>query len=269
MKTNTILIASAIVLAAIVISCSRSSREEAIDRVSDAAKALNGNPDDTPAVVKAQQKREKNRQNNEWTLENQRKHPREFCQAQLELLAKAKEQRSNSFFRSLRAEIELEGEIKKAQTSAQSLRAALSMAAAAYREADNAGTWPVTFNGLRLGKSDFQKRIRETERQYSQTTNGIPTLKKLLKDAMDSKMLAQEELGKIDHLRLKIESTIRTIELKHLVEADDAMANSLDSIRISIVALERFGDDMSDSSPLAVEAVGDDESSFNKILDSF
>ena len=269
MKTNTILLASAIIIAAIVISCSQSSREEAIDRVSDAAKALKGQSDDTPAVVKAQQKREKNRQNNEWTPENQRKHPREFCQAQLDLLAKTKEQCSDVFYKSLRAENELENEIEKAKSKAQTLRGNLGKAVSTYREAIRDETWPVSFNGLRLGKEELQRRIREEEQRYTQTTNGIPTLLTLLKSATDRKNGAQAELRKIDQLRLQVESTLRTIELQKLVEADDALVGSLDSIRISITSLVQYGDAMSDSDSSGSHSDPSDEKAFEDILNRF
>ena len=80
---------------------------------------------------------------------------------------------------------------------------------------------------------------------------------------------AQAELRKIDQLRLQVESTLRTIELQKLVEADDALVGSLDSIRISITSLVQYGDAMSDSDSSGSHSDPSDEKAFEDILNRF
>lgn len=50
--------------------------------------ALQGEGERTPGVVVVQQRHERVRQDAMWTLENQAKYPKEYCQAQLDELAK-------------------------------------------------------------------------------------------------------------------------------------------------------------------------------------
>ena len=79
---KTILMLSGIVAAflAFISGCSQGSRDDAIQRTTRAAVALNGGaPDGTPDVVREQRERERNRQNTQWTPENQAKHPVEYC----------------------------------------------------------------------------------------------------------------------------------------------------------------------------------------------
>ena len=79
---------------AIFYGCSKEARDEAMNRIGKAGKALNGEvrPDDkeheTPNIVAEQQRKERIRQNTKWTPENQAKFPVEYCQAMLEQVDK-------------------------------------------------------------------------------------------------------------------------------------------------------------------------------------
>lgn len=77
-------ILSMFAIATVCVGCSQGSRDEAIDRATQAAKALNGKADNTPDVVKEQIRKEKERQNSTWTIENVTAHPLEACNAKLE-----------------------------------------------------------------------------------------------------------------------------------------------------------------------------------------
>ena len=71
------------------VGCSREGRDEAMARLGKAGRALNGEvrPDDAehdvPNIVREQQRKERIRQNTQWTAENRALHPVEYCQAML------------------------------------------------------------------------------------------------------------------------------------------------------------------------------------------
>ena len=92
MKILTLVGVAAVVGIACYVGCSKESRDEAINRLGKAGKALNGEvyPDDADNgvanIVREQQRKERIRQNTTWTAENIARHPKEYCQAQLETL---------------------------------------------------------------------------------------------------------------------------------------------------------------------------------------
>ena len=90
MRIMTLVGIAAVVGVACYVGCSREDRDEAIARLGKAGRALNGEvrPDDVahdvPNIVREQQRKERVRQNTQWTAENQALHPIEYCQAKLE-----------------------------------------------------------------------------------------------------------------------------------------------------------------------------------------
>ena len=63
----------------------REQREAMLDKVAVLGDSSGG--EKTPRIVREQQRKERVRQNMEWTPENQALHPIEYCQAQLEKLS--------------------------------------------------------------------------------------------------------------------------------------------------------------------------------------
>ena len=64
------------------VGCNQEDRDDAISRTTSAARELNGG-NGTPDVVREQRRLERQRQNSQWTAENQAKYPVEYCLAQL------------------------------------------------------------------------------------------------------------------------------------------------------------------------------------------
>ena len=93
---KTLLITALCAGSVILSGCSKESRDEVIERTTKAAKELNGSErkskdkdeNKPPDIVAEQQRKERVRQNTQWTAENQALHPVEYCQAQLEEVAK-------------------------------------------------------------------------------------------------------------------------------------------------------------------------------------
>ena len=89
--------ALAVAVLLLAVSCSEEDRDEIINRTSKAAKTLSGSDKlaetehGTPLVVQEEQRQERIRQNMEWTPENQKRYPVEYCQAMLKDLKKNEE----------------------------------------------------------------------------------------------------------------------------------------------------------------------------------
>ena len=84
---------AAVILIGVVcfVGCSQDDRDEVIERTGNAWNALNGETtsgEKTPRVVKEQQRKERIRQNNTWTPENQARYKVEHFQSRLEVLQK-------------------------------------------------------------------------------------------------------------------------------------------------------------------------------------
>lgn len=228
---------AAAILAGLAASCSRSSREDAIDRVSDAAKALNGKSDDTPAVVKAEQKKERVRQDSTWTAENQRKHPLEYCRAMLSELDKKESALEVTLHEFLVADSAARRELAAAEADVKKFSSFLDKAKAAYRAADEAGAWPATFNGKSLSQDDFKSRIVDAGKKLATATAKVPQLKDKIATFAKKKAAVAKEQEEIASLREKFQATVRDIELKKVDVANGELGTSLGALRDSVDAL--------------------------------
>lgn len=225
------------IIAGLAISCSRSSRDEAIDRMTDAAKALNGKTDDTPAIVKAEQKKERERQDNTWTAENQRKHPLEYCRAMLAELDKKESSLEVSLHSFLTADSAARRELAAAEADVKKFSAFLDKAKAAYRSADEAGKWPVSFNGKTLSQDDFKSRIVDAGKKLAAATAKVPQLKDKIAMFAKKKVAVAKEQEEVAALREKFQAAIRDIELKKVDISNGELGLSLGSLRDSVEAL--------------------------------
>lgn len=239
MKTHPLFtsVLSVAVIAGLAVSCSRSSRDEAIDRVTDAAKALNGKTDDTPAIVKEEQKKERERQDNTWTAENQRKHPLEYCRAMLAELDKKESSLEVSLHTFLTADSAARRELAAVEADVKKYSAFLDKAKAAYRAADEAGKWPTTFNGKKLTQDDFKARIVDAAKKLAVATEKVPQLKDKIAMLAKKKVAVAKEQDEVAALREKFQAAIRDIELKKVDVSNGELGLSLGSLRDSVEAL--------------------------------
>lgn len=243
---NPRLIIGVFVGATLLIGCDQSSREEAIDRVSQAAKQLNGNPNEKhPDIVVEQQRRERIRQNTQWTVENQVNHPVEYCQAQLEevkMYAKQLEVKAHEVAlaqsATRRSKTAAEGQLERYSKF-------LDLLKSEYRKAEGAEKWPLAINGFSLSRAKTQKMIEETHQQVKMFREKVGSL-----DAMQKKLdtkFAQigAEMKNVESLREKIQTTMSDIQLKRLVEGEKGINDALNAINDSLNA---FNGDMTDVS---------------------
>lgn len=252
MKTsNLIIVLAVVVVSGIAFVWSQSDRENAIDRVSDAAKALNGKADDTPDVVKEQRKRERERQNSKWTLENQRKHPLEYCRAMLEQLDADDADLDVALHKYQTAQASVSREIAANEADEKKYSGFLDKAKAAYRAAAEAGTWPVAFNGRELSQDEFQDKIVDADKQLRTARAKLPELKSRLGMLAKREAKALKDREEIAALRAKFQAMVRDIELNRIGAETGNLDDSLGALRDSLSALGQS------------EAVGNDDDFFS------
>ena len=223
--------------------CSREERNEAIDRVTDAAKSLNGDSKsaekahETPLVVQEQQRKERIRQNTEWTAENQRLHPIEYCQAQLAELDKYGEKLEVSAH-TLAVELnKVRRNMGNDAEQLKQLQTFLATAKKAYLEAEATGKWPVNINGFALSQENAKLKIVEAARKVKELEAGTNT--PLNHEAMLQKKLEkiQAEQQRVVKLREKVQRTINDIRTQQVIDGNNGIADALNAINDSIGAL--------------------------------
>ena len=229
------------------VGCSRESRDEAITRAADAARALNGDPDEprTPDIVRKQQNDEKKRQNTEWTAENQAQHPIEYCQAQLKQV--------DDMARRLETEVHKlnvlrAGQDRKAKendTTAAKMEKQLAELKAAYREAEAAGSWPMSYNGFQLPQPKAQKFIVETNARLTAAREQSVPIKNVL--ARIDRRLAEIQKEQVTLVRTKekLNVTLSALQAKDVVESEKGISDALQAINDSIGSLSGWTDELS------------------------
>ena len=253
-------------VALFVASCSQSSREETIDRVSDAAKALNGKSDDTPTIVKAEQKRERVRQDITWTAENQRKYPLEYCRAMLEELDQKESSLEVILHKVLASEASLRRESSTLESDKKTFSSFLEKAKAAYKSADEKDSWPTSFNGRKLSKEEFQRKIVEADRKLKAAESKLPGVVDKLSVLSKKKAQIAKEQGEVQVLRDRFQTTIRDIELKKLTDENGGLGQSLGSLADSLNALDQSSAVGSDDDFFSVSPDDELQSDFDAIM---
>lgn len=240
-----ILIVVAVVVA-ISIFTSKESRDEAMNRVDNAARALNGSEGErTPQVVREQQRKEWMRQNSTWTPENQKLHPIEYCQAQIEEIAKMSKQQDVALHRYLSAKSDLNRRISDAETQVKSFGDFLATAKAAYRAADATNQWPMTVNGFKLTKEKAQEKIVEAANRLPVLRQSIATFKAnlvKLERKIDAANAEQRALVKV---RENLQTTITNIRTQQIVDGEKGITDAINALNASIEALNPDVNDVS------------------------
>ena len=238
MKTShAVFIIAGLAVVGLVSFSSRTSRRDAINRVSDAAQKLNGDVDDTPDIVQEQRKRERERQNSKWTLENQRKHPLEYCRAMVEQLDKDAADLDVALHKYQTAQAAVSREITANEGDAKKYSEFLDKAKAAYRAAADAGKWPVSFNGRELTQDEFKDKIIDADKRLKSARVKIPELRTRLGTLEKREAKATKNQEEIAALREKFQSMIRDIELNRIGSETGKLDDSLGALRDSLSAL--------------------------------
>ena len=236
---------------AIFCGCSKEARDEAMNRIGKAGKALNGEvrPDDkeheTPNIVAEQQRKERIRQNTKWTPENQAKFPVEYCQAMLEQVDKDAKQYEVVMHKCLTAKSTVSRKMAEDSAQLKSLEGFLANAKKVYRDSDAANRWPATVNGFALAKEKLQEKIVDAAgklksiqaRQAAQKSNLTKLEKKVAR--------VTDEQRKLVLTKESLQRTLENLQLKKVIDSEDGIKASVAAINDALGALGDAEDDVS------------------------
>lgn len=242
MKTNAI-VAGCIVLGLYLCGCSQESRDEVVNRVGQAAKALNGEvrPDDkeheTPNIVAEQQRRERVQQNTKWTPENQARYPVEYCRSQLEEMDKYVRRLETSAYKNTLAKSRTTRLLADVEVQISTVKAFLSAAKKSYKEAEAKARWPTIINGYSYSRESAQEKIvAAVERLESLNETAAKNRKFLVRIEKKAVTIAEEQ-KKAVQLKERIQTTLNDLQLKKTIQGEDGITDSLNVISDSMGAL--------------------------------
>ena len=267
-----LMIGSAAVICAAAVGCSQEDREEAMTRLGKAGRALNGEvmPDDgeyaEPKIVVEQRRKERIRQNTKWTMENQAKHPIEYCQAQLEEVTKYGEEVEAVVHKLSVSRVTTERTIKECGTKEADLRRFLDEAKAAYRAAEAKNEWPVKIGGFSLTKERTQEKIVDAAARIPSLKARSGKLGNMLVSLDKKQDAVRKEQRKLVLLKERIENTISDLKVKKVIEGEQGIADALNAINDSMQSLGVDYDDPSVEMLMAPDKASEIKVEFDKIM---
>ena len=251
LKDAAVAVAMAILAGTMPCGCSQEGRDEAINRLGKAGKALNGEvrPDDkehgTPNIVAEQQRKERIRQNTEWTAENQALHPIEYCQAQLEEVVKIASQLEVQAHKYAVAKSQVQRTIANAEAQAANFERFIEAGKKAYREAEASGNWPAAVNGHPLTQEKLREKLLEASRRIKPLRESAARNKSTLaslKRKSDAITVRQRETVE---LKERLNITITDLKMKKLDDGSQGLKDTLNALNDSLASL---GGDFADPS---------------------
>lgn len=256
----------AIVGGIVALVSSRDGRDEAVERVENAARSLVGNDDGTPDIVRRQQRKERIRQNTKWTAENQALHPLEYCQAQLTELERHASQLDVAAHKIAVSQSTTRRRIADAEAKAAETEKFLAKAKDAYRAAEAANSWPMSLNGFALSKEKAQEKIVEA-------ANRIPTLKqdgaalkntlRLLDKRAEAIVAGRTQLAVV---RERIQHTINDLNTKKVLDGEKGISDALNAIADSMAGIGGNVDEPSLDDLMAPAKSDSREATFKEIM---
>jgi len=220
----------------------------------------------TPSIVAKQQRKELIRQDSTWTIENQKKHPEEYCLAQLDELKKINEQ--------LEVEIHRRGvqrsELKRKNTDANAQSAALEKfvndAKAAYRKGEAESKWPIMVNGIPLSKEKARQKIVEAANKKALNQKLIATTATGLAKIEKKIAYLREKQSKLVMYRDRLNSTLADLKAKRITESENGIEDALNSLNDSLEAFEISQDDVALDDLITPTAAAVTDEAFDKIM---
>lgn len=258
----------------ILCGCSQEDRDEAIDRVARSAKELNGGicmkKDEQgkpmPEVVRQQRVAELKRQDAEWTPENQKAHPIEYCQSQLKLLDEQEKSLEASAHQIAVWQNEAKRKMEENTASVEALSKLLAGMKGAYREAEDKGVWPMKYNGFDLSKEKAQTTIVDTAQRLQTAKDETSVLvAKQAKLALKFKQVG-EESKRLVSLREKVKEIVNGLNTKKIVDGKGAISDSLNAISDSVTALLSDNENVTVEDLMSTETPAAKAAVFEKIM---
>ena len=265
MKSLLILVGVIAVIAiASFIIAPREQREAMIDKVAVLGDSSGG--EKTPQIVREQQRKERRRQDTEWTPENQALHPIEYCQAQLEKLSKNASRLDVQAHKYAVAKNQAQRVISDSEAQLTDIAQFLKEAKSAYKEAEAAGKWPVTIRGFALSKEKAQEKIVAAAEKRPTLQSAIARNRVLLATLEKKAARVAEEQKNIIKTKERIQMVLNDLNLKKVVEGDDSITDVLNAINDSLGALGTNYEDPSIDDMLVPDKSSTIKVSFDAIM---
>ena len=239
-------------------------REAMLDGVAKLGESSDG--EKAPRIVREQQRKERKRQDTEWTPENQALHPVEYCQAQLETLAENAKRLDVQAHKYAVAKNQALRTISDAEAQIAGVAQFLDEAKRAYREAEASGKWPVTIRGFALSKEKAQEKIVAAAEKRPTLQGAIARNRALLAAIEKKAIRVAEEQKKIVKTKERIQMVLNDLNLKKVVEGDDGITDALNAINDSLGSLGTNYDDPAIDDMLVPDKASTIKMSFDAIM---
>ena len=271
MKKMMMIGVAAAIGAVCVLGCSKEGREETIDRLTSAGRALNGeySGDGTganPRVVKEQQRKERIRQDTQWTPENRALHPIEYCQSQLESIDGYASRLVVAAHEVSCKRVEVSRTLGDLETRQKDLNRFLEEAKTVYRRAEAENAWPAEIGGFSLSREKMREKMVDAAQCVSSHAARVGTLRnQIVHLDKRSAAILKEQKGLV-HLREKVEMTISDLKLKKVIDGESGAKEALDAINDAMGSLGYDCDDPSLDEILSSDGKASVDSEFEKLM---
>lgn len=255
-------------IAMIAVACfllaPREQREVMLDSAARIGDSSGG--EKTPRIVREQQRKERVRQNTEWTPENQALHPIEYCQAQLDKLAEHASKLDVQAHKYAVAKNQATRAVSDAEAQLADIAKFLEEAKRAYRDAEASGKWPVTIRGFALSKEKAEEKIVDVAGRKLNLQNTISRNKALLVQLEKKSVRVSEEQRNVVKTKERIQMILNDLNLKKVVEGDNGITDALNAINDSLGALGTNYEDPSVDDLIAPDKASKIKVSFDAIM---
>ena len=242
----------------------REQRGAMIDKIAEFCDSSGS--EKVPRIVREQQRKERVRQNMEWTPENQALHPIEYCQAQLEKLSENASRLDVQAHKYAVAKNQAERVIADSEAQLTDIAQFLKDAKSAYKGAEAAGKWPVTIRGFALSKEKAQEKIVAAAEKRPTLQSAIARNRVLLATLEKKAARVAEEQKNIIKTKERIQMVLNDLNLKKVVEGDGSITDVLNAINDSLGALGTNYEDPSIDDMLVPDKSSTIKVSFDAIM---
>ena len=242
----------------------REQREAMLDKVAVLGDSSDG--EKTPRIVREQQRKERIRQNMEWTPENQALHPIEYCQAQLEKLAEHASKLDVQAHKYAVAKNQAVRTVSDAEAQLADIAKFLNDAKSAYKASAKSGKWPVTIRGFALSKEKAEEKIVAAAEKRPTLQSTIARNKALLVQLEKKLGRVFEEQKNIVKTKERIQMVLNDLNLKKVVEGDNGITDALNAINDSLGSLGTNYEDPSVDDLIAPDKASKIKVSFDAIM---
>ena len=135
-----------------------------------------------------------------------------------------------------------------------------------FKECDAANTWPATLGGYTLSREKTQDKIIEAAQKLAEIQLKTGSKKNQLVALEKTLKLTQDEQKRIVKIREQVQNTINDLRIKKVMEGDDSIVASLNSIQDNMGTLGVDYDDPSIESVIQPDEKTTREELFKKIM---